>query len=120
VDRSASLGRPLELTVWVSDDARWTTNSGARPKTLGTPVTIRWTKYRGSGGVMFANARPEVEKAASNDPAAAFSGKATTTVTFSEPGPYVLHVVANDYSGDGGGGFQCCWTSGQVKVTVGR
>jgi hypothetical protein len=120
VDRSASLGRPLELTVWVSDDAKWTTNSGARPKTLGTPVTIRWTKYRGSGRVMFANARPEVEKAASNDPAAAFSGKATTTVTFSEPGAYVLHVVANDYSGDGGGGFQCCWTSGQVKVTVGR
>ena len=33
-----------------------------------------------------------------------FSGKATTTVRFSEPGDYVLHVTANDYSGDGGGG----------------
>jgi hypothetical protein len=24
----------------------------------------------------------------------------------------------NDYSGEGGGGFQCCWTNGQVRVTV--
>jgi hypothetical protein len=30
----------------------------------------------------------------------------------------VLRVVANDWSGDGGGGFQCCWTNGQVKVSV--
>jgi hypothetical protein len=30
----------------------------------------------------------------------------------------MLHVIANDYSGEGGGGFQCCWTSGKVKVTV--
>jgi hypothetical protein len=30
----------------------------------------------------------------------------------------VLHVTANDYSGDGGGGFQCCWTTGLMKVSV--
>jgi len=30
----------------------------------------------------------------------------------------VLHIVANDWSGDGGGGFQCCWTNAQVKVSV--
>jgi hypothetical protein len=47
-----------------------------------------------------------------------FCGSATTTATFSEPGEYTLAVVANDYSGDGGGGFQCCWSTGQVKVTV--
>ena len=49
---------------------------------------------------------------------AAFSGKATTNIRFSEPGDYVLHVTANDYSGEGGGGFQCCWTTGLVKVSV--
>jgi len=27
-------------------------------------------------------------------------------------------VTANDYSGEGGNGFQCCWTTGKVKVTV--
>ena len=47
-----------------------------------------------------------------------FSGKATTNVTFAEVGDYVLHVTVNDYSGDGGGGFQCCWTTGLVKVSV--
>ena len=46
------------------------------------------------------------------------AGKATTTATFSEPGDYVLHVLVNDYSGEGGGGFQCCWTNGEVKVSV--
>jgi hypothetical protein len=49
-----------------------------------------------------------------------FSGKATTNVKFGEPGDYVLHVTVNDYSGDGGGGFQCCWTTGLVKVSVNR
>ena len=47
-----------------------------------------------------------------------FSGKATTTARFSEPGEYVLHVIANDYSGDGGGGEVCCWTTALVKVSV--
>ena len=51
-------------------------------------------------------------------PKAAFVGKATTTATFSEPGEYVIEVVANDATGEGGGGFMCCWTNGLVKVTV--
>ena len=47
-----------------------------------------------------------------------FRGKATTTASFSEPGEYILRVVANDWSGDGGGGFQCCWTNAHVAVSV--
>jgi hypothetical protein len=39
-------------------------------------------------------------------------------VKFGEPGDYVLHVTANDYSGEGGGGFVCCWTTAMVKVSV--
>jgi len=49
---------------------------------------------------------------------AAFNGKATTNVTFSAPGEYILNVTANDYSGEGGAGFQCCWSTGKVKVSV--
>ena len=30
----------------------------------------------------------------------------------------LLRVQANDESGEGGGGFQCCWTNTYVKVTV--
>ncbi len=120
VDRTAKVGIPLALTVWVSDDAKYTNSSGAKPKDLGSPVTIKWIKYRGSGSVTFASDRPEAEKLDRKDSTAPFNGKATTSVTFAEPGEYVLHVTANDYSGEGGAGFQCCWTNGQVKVTVQR
>jgi hypothetical protein len=115
--RTAKVGSPLTLTVWVSDDAKFTSSSGAKPRVATAPVTLHWIKYRGPGNVMFAKDRPDVEKMTSTAP---FGGKATTTVTFSEPGEYVLHVTANDYSGEGGQGFQCCWTNGQVAVTVQR
>jgi hypothetical protein len=114
---TTTLPNPLTLTVWVSDDAR-------APQMLpssfrGSPVTVSWSKFRGPGTVTFANSRPPVEKVESKlQPAPAFSGKATTSATFSEPGEYVLRVVANDLSGDGGRGFQCCWTNAQVKVSV--
>jgi DNA-binding beta-propeller fold protein YncE len=49
------------------------------------------------------------------DPA---DGKASTTATFSVPGEYILRLQANDSSGDGGGGFQCCWTNVLVAVSV--
>jgi hypothetical protein len=68
--------------------------------------------------VKFDKARPPAEPSGPANESVGFSGKATTSVTFSEPGEYVLHVSVNDYSGDGGGGFQCCWTTGLVKVSV--
>jgi hypothetical protein len=61
-------------------------------------------------------ASPNAEGSASESQG--FNGKATTSATFSQAGDYVLHVTVNDYSGDGGGGFQCCWTTGLVKVSV--
>jgi hypothetical protein len=119
VEREAKAGEPLALTVYVSDDAKFTSSSSARPADPGPPVTLRWIPYRAPGIVTFSENRPKVEKTASRD-GAAFSGKATTMVSFSEPGEYVLLVSANDYSGEGGSGFQCCWTTAQVKVKVGR
>jgi hypothetical protein len=116
--RTAKLGEPLTLTVWVSDDAKFTSSSGAKPADLGAPVTLRWIPYRGPGRVAFSTDRPAVRKIEHSDVAAPFSGTATTTATFSEPGEYEVLVTANDYSGDGGSGFQCCWTTGQVKVRV--
>jgi hypothetical protein len=117
-ERTAKVGVPLTITVWASDDAKLTTSSGAPPKSLGPPVTLHWSKYRGPGGVTFSSERPAVEKIERQDTGAAFNGKAAAAVTFTEPGQYVLHVVANDYSGEGGGGFQCCWTHAQVSVLV--
>jgi hypothetical protein len=117
--RTPSLSAPLPLTVWATDDMKYTSNTSAPMTKPRPPVTVTWSKYRGPGTVAFDKAKPEVEQLPSSGSGAPpFSGKATTNVTFSEPGEYVLHVTANDYSGDGGGGFQCCWTTGLVKVSV--
>jgi len=114
--RAASLASPFALTVWASDDMKYTSGTGAAMTTPRPPVIARWSKYRGPGAVTFDKPRPEVEKLA--DEGAAFAGKATTNVKFSQAGDYVLHVIANDYSGDGGGGFGCCWSTAMVKVSV--
>ena len=119
-ERTAKMDGPLPLSVWVSDDGKWFSNSGAKPRNLSPiPVTVSWSKYRGPGDITFTNARPKVEKLDYGDPKFVFNGKTTTTATFSQPGDYILHVTINDYSGDGGGGgFQCCWSTGLVKVSV--
>jgi hypothetical protein len=117
--RTASLSAPLPLTVWATDDMKYTSGTNAPMTKPRPPVTLTWSKYRGPGTVAFDKAKPEVEQLPSSGSGAqAFSGKAMTNVTFSEPGEYVLHVTANDYSGEGGGGFQCCWTTGLIKVSV--
>jgi hypothetical protein len=109
-------GRPTNLEVWIADDAL-VAPGATRPKT--PPVTVKWSQFRGPGLVLFASAMPSVEPAEFETPSGtAFRGKAVTMATFSEPGEYVLRAVANDWSGDGGRGFQCCWTNAQVKVTV--
>ena len=113
---STNLSNPLTLTVFVSDDAKLVPGM-QKPKT--PPATVTWSKFRGPGAVTFSQPRPPVETAEAGPAAtAAFSGKATTTATFSEPGEYVLYVVANDWTGKGGRGFQCCWTNALVKVSV--
>jgi hypothetical protein len=107
---------PLTLTTWVSDDGKLSLRPGGA---MYDPVKVRWSKFRGPGTVTFADNKPALEKIERKmTPPPAFSGRATTTATFSEPGEYLLRVVANDASGDGGRGFQCCWSNAQVKVSV--
>ena len=102
---TAKTGEPLPLTVWVTDDGKQPPE--ARPR-QGPPASIFWSKFRGPGAVTFENPRPPVDS----------EGKAETTAKFNMPGEYILRAQSNDASGDGGGGFQCCWTNVQVKVTV--
>lgn len=99
---TAKVTEPLALTVWVTDDKPLRGGRGA------TGGAVYWSKFRGPGGVTFENARP------APDP----EGKATTSAKFAAPGEYILRAQANDATGDGGGGFQCCWTNAHVKVTV--
>jgi hypothetical protein len=103
---TAKAATPLTLTMWAKDDGVRAPEAGNRGG--GTPVTISWSKYRGPGAVTFSNARPPLEA----------EGKVTTTATFATPGEYILRAQANDSTGQGGGGFQCCWTNVHVKVSV--
>ena len=114
---STIMPEPADLIIWVADDAN-APLAGTRPRT--TPVSVTWSKFRGPGAVTFAETSPSVQQAdvPSPPPSAKFAGKAHTSATFSEPGEYILRVVANDWSGDGGRGFQCCWSNAQLKVTV--
>ncbi len=116
---SATVGEPLPLTVWVTDKpAKFSANVARPPATSGAgrgrgarpDLTLTWAVHRGPGDVKFENGKPSIDKAA--------DGKATTTATFSAPGDYILRSQANDISGEGGGGFQCCWTNAHVKVSV--
>jgi len=84
-------------------------------------VSVTWSLQRGpaTGEVTFAEAKPTLEKAEFKAPdGQKFTGTATTTATFSAPGEYLLKLTANDSSGEGGRGFQCCWSNAFVKVTV--
>lgn len=111
-----TIPNPLPITVWLADDAKV---PPGQPQPRTPAVTIGWSMFRGPGNVTFDKERPTVEKTEFKAPeGSVFTGKATTTATFSDPGEYVLKVVANDYSGEGGRGFQCCWSNAYVKVSV--
>ncbi|MBV8729539.1 MAG: hypothetical protein JO336_07000 [Acidobacteriia bacterium] len=111
-----AVATPLPLTVWVADDAK---QPPITPRFKLPPVSLTWSKFRGPGEVTFSKDRPAADPTEfSAPPNTVFHGKATTSATFSQPGEYILSVVANDSSGPGGGGFQCCWTNAQVNVSV--
>ena len=96
--RSAVIGEPLTLDAWVTDDGL---GSAGGPRLI-----LNSSKFRGLGTLTFADATPAVEE-----------GKASTTVTFDQPGEDMLHLRVSDGSNDD---FQCCWTNGYVHVTVGE
>ncbi len=83
-----------------------------------SPVELVWSKYRGPGTITFDAAKPKLEVAKGGNVDQDYSAKATVSARFSEPGDYVLHLLATDYSGEGGNGEVCCWTNAYVKVTV--
>ena len=102
---TATVGDPLPLTLWAADDAVVDPDR----KAADVPVTISWSLFRGPGAVTFSDPKPKVDKT---------DGHASTTATFNAPGEYIVRAQANDVSGEGGGGFQCCWTNAHVRVTV--
>ena len=125
---TTTLPGPLALDAWITDEpsklnaatALLTTPADAAllagrgrgaGGASGPPLpSVNWSLFRGPAAVTFDNARPAVGRTD--------EGKTTVQATFSAPGGYILRLQANDQSGDGGGGFQCCWTNAHVRVTV--
>jgi hypothetical protein len=124
---TATVGTPLELPLWITDegpklnipdpagrgrgrgrggDAAAAAAAGFTPP---PPLAVVWSVMRGAG-VKFDETRPKIDHDHDN--------KTVVHATFSEAGDYVLRAQGNDSTGDGGGGFQCCWTNAHVKVTV--
>jgi hypothetical protein len=116
IARTATVAAGLTLPLWATDDATYSSGNNAPLRNPPPAVTLTWSKYRGTGTVTFDKVKPEFEKLPPGE--LPFNGKATTTAKFSEPGDYVLHVTANDLSGNGGGGEVCCWTTAMIRVTV--
>ena len=104
---SGTVGQPVTISGVATDGAE--NDPDLSPVQLKQPpLTLFVSKFRGPGTITFAEPRPRPEK----------DGKFSTTATFSAPGEYIVRVQANDRSGDGGGGFQCCWTNAHIKVTI--
>ena len=108
---SGTVKQPIPINIWVEDPKAPGDAEGAalRPGFTPSVATISLHKFRGPGKVTFDKARIPVMKQGE---------MITPTATFDTPGDYTLRVQANDESGEGGAGFQCCWTNTYVKVTV--
>jgi hypothetical protein len=102
--------QPVAISVWVEDPKAPGDEGGGLGRGFTPSVaTISLHKFRGPGKVTFDKPRIPVTK----------QGEMVTgQATFDTAGEYTLRVQANDQSGEGGGGFQCCWTNTYVKVTV--
>jgi hypothetical protein len=108
---TAKAGQPTPIQIWVEDpkpEYKGASESRRGGETASV-ATISLHKFRGPGDVTFDRGRHPVKT----------QGEVIApTATFSAPGEYLLRVQANDESGEGGAGFQCCWTNTYVKVTV--
>ena len=107
---TTTAGKPLTLDAWVSDEGPKVNPMPPIPGFNPPPPSVKWSLFRGPAAVKIDPSNPKIDKD---------TGKVTTSATFDAPGEYVLRMQANDSTGEGGGGFQCCWTNAHVRVTVG-
>jgi len=107
---SGSVNQPVPIGVWVEDPKPEHEEAlPGIPRTEPSVATISFHKFRGPGKIAFDQERVIVKKQGEQVKASA---------TFSAAGDYTVRVQANDESGEGGFGFQCCWTNAYVKVSV--
>ena len=110
----ARVGQPLEISLSATDEGGGgglaAAFGGGRGRAAAR-VSLAWFKHQGAGDVSFEPQSGRVR---------ATGEEMTTVATFSEPGEYVLRVLATDGGMASAGHSQCCWTHGFVNVTVTR
>ncbi len=101
---SARVGQPLTIDFWTQD-------RGERDPVV---TEFNWWKHQAPAGAV---ATFEPESGRSETPG---GGKASTAVTFSMAGEYLLRVRVDNHTGtnDSAHGHNCCWTNGYVRVSV--
>lgn len=108
---SGMAGQPVSISFGFEEPKetkKGSERSGGRGAS-GVVGSASFHKFRGPGAITFDPPRTTVK---------AQGERVTTTATFSVPGEYLVRVQGNDESGEGGGGFQCCWTNTYVKATI--
>ena len=101
---TATAGVPLDLSAWVARGAEAEDDR---------PINVKWFKHRGPGEVTFTERTTSIERDAWTTAGGAL---VTTAATFSEPGDYLLRVLAFNVIREFE--FQCCWTNAFAPVTV--
>ena len=112
---STTVGQPVTLTTWAHDEGPKvnveTTGGRGRGAAAGfSTLNLSWSKFRGPGSVTFS--------AASRSSTAPTAARGTDGCDVQRARRLHPQGQANDSSGDGGGGFQCCWTNAHVAVSV--
>jgi len=107
---TGTVNQPVAITFKVDDPKETKKGSTRTPaRNAGAIANVELHKYRGPGTVKFDPVRVATKTQGE---------MVTSNATFSLPGEYLVRIEGNDESGEGGGGFQCCWTNTYVKVTI--
>jgi hypothetical protein len=106
---TGAVNQPVSINVWADDVKAAGEGEGGGRGSVPNVATLSFHKFRGPGKIAFDPLRIFVKKAGE---------MVSTKATFSAPGDYLVRVQANDESGEGGLGFQCCWTNTYVQVAV--
>lgn len=109
----AKVGVPLELSIWLADDAVHEKEPISIKREAVPPMNATW--YKHSGPAAAVTFEPPKQ------PVAEVQGKATTMASFTEPGEYVIRVRGDTFGNiDSTAEDQCCWTNGYWRVEVTR
>ena len=107
----ATVGTPLSVTIWLNDDSKRTDEIQIKERgPERNAINVNWYKHSGPGPVTFDPPKSSLKELA---------GTATSAITFTQPGTYMLRVRADNFGRvDTSAGNQCCWTNGYIRVSV--